>query len=68
MYADPTHIRKHRVNLSLNDAEARLAEAMAEFNGMQTSAFLRELVLDSLKRMHGVNSGGSAPAMRAAHQ
>ena len=68
MYANPEHIRKHRVNLSLNDSEARLAEAMAEFNGMQTSAFLRELVLESLKRMHGANSDDGAPEMRAAYQ
>ena len=31
MYANPEHIRKHRVNLSLNDTEARLAEAMAAY-------------------------------------
>ena len=35
MYADPAHIRKHRVNLSLNDTEVRLAEAMAEFNNTE---------------------------------
>lgn len=68
MYADPTHIRKKRVNLSLNDAEARLAEAMAEFNGMQTSVFLRELILEGLTRVHGVNSGAPGPELRAAQQ
>lgn len=68
MYADPTHIRKHRVNLSLNDTEVRLAEAMAEFNGMQTSAFLRELVLESLSRMHGSNSAQAATEKRATNQ
>lgn len=68
MYADPTHIRKKRVNLSLNDAEARLAEAMAEFNGMQTSVFLRELILEGLTRVHGVNSGAPTPELRAAQQ
>lgn len=68
MYADPTHIRKHRVNLSLNDTEARLAEAMAAFNGMQTSAFLRELVLESLSRMHGSNFAQPATEMRATNQ
>ena len=67
MYADPAHIRKNRVNLSLNDAEARLAEAMAEFNGMQTSAFLRELIVDALTRIHDANSGVEAPEMRAAN-
>lgn len=50
MYANPEHIRKHRVNLSLNDAEARLVAAAAEVAGVQTSSFLRDLVLDSLMR------------------
>ncbi|MBF6632112.1 MAG: hypothetical protein ITG01_13330 [Comamonas sp.] len=68
MYADPAHIRKHRVNLSLNDTELRLAEAMAEFNGMQPSVFLRELVLESLSRMHGSNSAQAAAEMRATNQ
>lgn len=68
MYADPTHIRKHRVNLSLNDTEARLAEAMAAFNGMQTSAFLRELVLESLSRMHDSDSAQPATEKRASNQ
>jgi hypothetical protein len=68
MYADPAHIRKNRVNLSLNDAEDRLADAMAEFNGMQKSAFLRVLVLEGLSRFHSQDSGLPAPEMRAANQ
>lgn len=68
MYANPNHIRKKRVNLSLNDAEARLAEAMAEFNGMQTSVFLRELILEGLTRVHAGDSGASGAELRAAHQ
>lgn len=50
MYADPKHIRKHRVNLSLNDAEARLVQAAAEVAGVQPSSFMRDLVLESLMR------------------
>lgn len=68
MYSDPAHIRKNRVNLSLNDAEDRLAEAMAEFNGMQKSVFLRELVLEALTRFHGSNSAATATEMRATNQ
>lgn len=68
MYADPSHIRKHRVNLSLNDAEDRLAEAMAEFNGMQKSVFLRELILEGLSRFHGGNSRDGATEKRASQQ
>jgi len=68
MYSDPAHIRKHRVNLSLNDAEDRLAEALAEFNGMQKSVFLRELVMEGLSRFHGSNSAQTATELRATNQ
>lgn len=66
MYANPAHIRTKRVNLSLNEVEDRMAEAAAEFNGMQKSAFLRELILEGLERMHAANSQGGAAEMRAA--
>lgn len=65
MYADPTHIRIKRVNLSLNEVEDRMADAAAEFNGMQKSAFLRALVLEGLARAHAADSGQSAPELRA---
>jgi hypothetical protein len=65
MYADPTHIRAKRVNLSLNETEDRMAEAAAEFNGMQKSAFLRELVLEGLRRVHGGNSQQGGADLRA---
>lgn len=67
MYADPAHIRNKRINLSLNDVEDRMAEAAAEFNGKQKSAFLRELVLEGLARLHAMNSGEGASDMRALH-
>lgn len=66
MYADPSHIRHRRVNLSLNDAEDRLADAAAEVRGMQKSAYLRELVLEGLRRVHGGDSGFAPAEMRAA--
>ncbi|QHJ00091.1 hypothetical protein GT347_20165 [Xylophilus rhododendri] len=65
MYADPTHIRAKRVNLSLNETEDRMAEAAAEFNGMQKSAYLRELVLEGLRRVHGGDSQESGANLRA---
>jgi len=68
MYADPTHIRIKRVNLSLNETEDRLAEAAAEFNGMQKSAFLRELVLEGLRRVHAGNSQQAGSDLRALAQ
>lgn len=66
MYANPDSIRVKRVNLSLNAAEMRVIEAVSEINNMQPSTFIRELLMDSLKKqMHGLNSGSSASEMRA---
>jgi uncharacterized protein (DUF1778 family) len=65
MYANPTHLRVKRINLSLSEVEDRMAEAAAEFNGKQKSAFLRELVVEGLARMHSMNSEDEDPGMRA---
>lgn len=65
MYSNPTHLRVKRINLSLNEVEDRMAEAAAEFNGKQKSAFLRELVIEGLARMHSLNSDDEGLAMRA---
>lgn len=66
MYANPDSIRVKRVNLSLNAAEMRVIEAVSEINNMQPSTFIRELLMDSLKKqMHGLNSGSSSSEMRA---
>lgn len=67
MYADPTHIRKKRVNLSLNETEVRAIEALAELNGTQPSVFIRELVLEFMARGHGVNPTFSNEKLRASH-
>ena len=66
MYADPRFIRNRRVNLSLNEVEQRLIDAHAEYNGMQPSVFIRELVLEALSR-HEANSQDSGQGMRRAH-
>jgi hypothetical protein len=53
MYADPAAIRIKRVNLSLNAAELRAIEAIAELNNMQPSAYVRELFFAALgKQIH----------------
>lgn len=66
MYANPAHIRGKRVNLSLNDDEMRVVEAISALNKKQPSAFLRELIMESLNvHVHGVNSGAGAAEMRA---
>ena len=68
MYADPRHIRKNRVNLSLSDPERRLVEAVCELNGEQVSTYLRRLVLGAiLEAGHSAHLEGNGANMRAAH-
>lgn len=43
MYADTTHVRNERVNLSFTKKERRALEALAELNECQPSAFMRGL-------------------------
>ena len=66
MYANPKDIRNVRVNLSLSDAENRAAEAIAEMNGMQKSAYLRQCFLEKIYRDHGGDSGFAPLELRAA--
>lgn len=67
MYADPTHIRKKRVNLSLSETESRAIEALADLNGTQPSVFIRELVLEFMRGSHGVNPMTTGEKLRASH-
>lgn len=68
MYADPRHIRTKRVNLSFNEPEHKLIEAVCELTGEQPAAYLRSLILESLKdRFHSSDSGQNTRELRAAH-
>lgn len=67
MYADPTHIRNNRLNLSLNDTEMRAIEALADFNGLQRSAFAREVLMEGLRLMHERKSAQGPQEMRHAN-
>lgn len=67
MYADPTHIRDHVVKVRLNDAEARLLEALAEFNHAQPAAFARELLLEQLARIEPADEQEDAHDIDRAH-
>lgn len=51
MYADPSLIRKHRVTLYLNDAEAALVEATNNYLGGEKAPLLRELLIQSAHRV-----------------
>lgn len=50
MYADPTHVRDHEVKVRLNDDELALVDALARYNRRQRAAFMRELVMASVRR------------------
>jgi len=67
MYSDIALIRRHRVNLSFNDREAKLIESLCDFTGQEKAAFLRELILDRVKDvLHTSQSGESGGEMRDA--
>lgn len=51
MYADPALIRKNRVTLYLNDAEADLIEATKNYLGGETAPMLREMLIASIHRV-----------------
>lgn len=51
MYSDPSLIRKHRVTLYLNDAEAELVEATNNYLGGEKAPLLRELLIQSAHRV-----------------
>lgn len=46
MYADPAKIRSHTVKLRLNDEEAKLVDALADYTGEQKAVLLREIILE----------------------
>ena len=50
-YSDPSNIRKHRVTINLNDAEAALVQAINDYHGQQKSALLREMLIESAHRV-----------------
>jgi hypothetical protein len=51
MYADPALIRKNRVTLYLNDAEAELVRATNNYLGGETAPMLREMLIASAHRV-----------------
>lgn len=51
MYSDPSQIRKHRVTLYLNDAEAELVEATNKYIGGEKAPLLRDLLIQSAHRV-----------------
>lgn len=67
MYADPKHIRQHRVSMSLTDTERRALELMAEINGIQPAVLARDMVIEFLNARITVDSAQLPAQLRAAH-
>lgn len=68
MYSDPALLRKHRINLSLNDREAALVNAVCDYTGEERAAFIRALVLDRAQEVlcHAAQSASAQPGTREA--
>lgn len=49
MYADPANIRDVVIRVRLNDAEAKLLDAVTEYTGQQKSTLMRELFIEQAR-------------------
>jgi hypothetical protein len=45
MYADPKRVRGNRITINLDDYEHKLVIALADYQGEQPAALVRELVM-----------------------
>ncbi len=68
MYSDTALIRSHRVNLSFNEREAELVNAVCNYTGQEKAAFIRDLVLDRVQEVlaHMAQSAAAQPGTRDA--
>lgn len=60
MYTDPSLIRDHVVKLRLNDQEAELINAWANYTGQQKATLLREMLLEQASLDMAQLASGSA--------
>lgn len=51
MYADPRHIKHHRVNARFNDPEISEIELIAELTGVQKSTLVRKATLRFIQEL-----------------
>lgn len=62
MYDDPAHVRDREIKVRLNEAELRVVDALANYNGRQRAAFVRELVMASVARIEREGNAQSQAA------
>ncbi len=67
MYADPAHIRKHTIKLSLSDREYAELMERSRLTGQQPAALARDLILERLKEIesHEANVSQAPLAINA---
>lgn len=54
MYPDPKRVRDNRITIRLDDYEAELVRAMANYQGEQLTTMLRELAMREAGRVLGL--------------
>ncbi|UST52931.1 hypothetical protein NF681_11305 [Comamonadaceae bacterium OTU4NAUVB1] len=65
MYANRKDARTVRINLSITPETERFIAAIAELNGMQKTAWVRDYFLEKVQQEFGGNSGFSPLDLRA---
>lgn len=56
MYADPKRVRDNRVTVRLDDYEHQLIQALANYQGEQPAALMRQLIMREAANVLGDSS------------
>ncbi|WP_454907621.1 hypothetical protein [Variovorax gossypii] len=56
MYPDPKRVRDNRITIRLDDYEAELVRAMANYQGEQLTTMLRQLAMREAGRLLGLGA------------
>jgi len=65
MYPDPKRVRNNRLTLRLDDYEHELITALANYQGEQPSALLRQLVIREASAVLGIDDSHSVSRQTA---
>lgn len=56
MYPDPKRVRGNRITVRLDDYEHELIQALANYQGEQPAALLRDLIMREASRLLSIDS------------
>lgn len=51
MFSDPALIKKHRLNLSLNDRQKLMVSLLADHLGMEPAVFIRDVAMERIEEL-----------------